>query len=452
MVHSRATPIEMQGGVTTLPTGSSNLRTDLSDDHPVSFVYDSGLASARGELKDPATLTGRVRLDHTGQMQCTACHDPHDNQYGKFLVAQNTASALCVACHDQNYWSTSIHKTSSATWNGVGVNPWPHTTGTTVSANACESCHAPHNAGTGPRLLNFAGEEPNCYSCHDGNVAAKNIQSEFNKSSVHPVADTTGVHDPTEDAINPPRHVECVDCHNSHAAKTASATAPGATGALAGVKGVNASGSVINPVTKEYELCYRCHADSTNRGPALVPRQTAQTNTRLEFATSSASYHPVEAAGKNSSVPSLIAPWTASSLMYCTDCHNNDQGPNAGGSGPNGPHGSTYPPLLERQLELTDFQAESSANYALCYKCHDRTSILSDASFPLHNKHVAEKQTACTTCHDSHGVVAAPRLINFNTTYVTPSSGGRLEYNSTGPLHGNCYLSCHGTDHNPKSY
>ena len=83
--------------------------------------------------------------------------------------------------------------------------------------------------------LNFAGEAENCYPCHDGNVAAKNIESEFNKASIHPIVATAGIHDPTEDPVNPPRHVTCVDCHNSHAVKLAPATAPAASGALAGV-------------------------------------------------------------------------------------------------------------------------------------------------------------------------------------------------------------------------
>jgi len=252
--------------------------------------------------------------------------------------------------------------------------------------------------------------------------------------------------------LHPPRHVECVDCHNPHAAKTTGATVPNASGALAGVTGVNSSGAVVTPVTTEYELCYRCHADSGNRGPAVVPRQFVQTNTRLEFAAANASYHPIEAPGQNSSVPSLIAPWTTTSRMYCTDCHNNNQGPNAGGAGPNGPHGSDYAPLLERRLELTDFQSESAALYALCYKCHDRTSILNDESFKHHRKHVDDTQTACTTCHDPHGVAGNPHLINFNTAYVTPSSSGRLEYNSTGARRGNCSLTCHGKNHDPESY
>jgi predicted CXXCH cytochrome family protein len=462
MVASRTAAIEMQGGVTTLPIGPGNLGGDLSDDHPVSFTYDNALVAANGQLNDPATLTEKVRLDHNQQLQCTSCHDPHDSQYGKFLVRDNTASALCTSCHSLNFWQQSAHRLSNKTWNGSGINPWPHTSATTVSANACENCHAPHNAGTRPRLLNFPEEEKNCFSCHSGTVASKNIQTEFNKFSVHPILTTSGIHEPMEDPINPSRHVECADCHNAHASKGTPATAPAASGALAGVKGITASGTVVNPIVAEYELCFRCHADSVARGPARVNRQIVQTNKRFQFDPVNASYHSVGAVGKNPNVPSLIPPLTSSSRIYCTDCHNNDQGTKAGGVGPNGPHGSSYIPLLERQQLLTDGTPENIANYALCYKCHNRDSILADQSFRAingqgqdrgHRFHVVDQKAACTTCHDSHGVREQARLINFNRDYVSPSSNGRLEFVSTGSVSGNCSLTCHGTaDHAATSY
>lgn len=453
-VHSRTGTIALRGGTTVLPAGNSLLGTDLSDDHPVSFPYDATLATTNGELRHPSTLTGAVRLDSNGQMQCTACHDAHNDQFGKFLVMDNTASALCSACHDKNFWTTSSHATSTKTWNGTGTDPWPHTTNATVQTNGCENCHRPHAAGNKPRLLNFPGEESNCLSCHSGTVAAKNLQPEFNKLSTHPIMATTGVHDPMEDPVNSSRHVECVDCHNPHAAKSQAASAPTASGDLAGVKGVSLSGATVDPLTNEYELCFRCHGDSTNRGPARVTRQTPQTNTRLEFQTSNASFHPVAGPGKNPNGPSLIAPMTTASVIYCTSCHNNNQGPGAGGTGPDGPHGSTFTPLLERRLEITDNQLESAAIYALCYKCHSRTSILNNQGFRYHKIHIVDVRSACTTCHDSHGSANSPHLINFNTTYVTKSTSRNSgpTYTSTGVNRGVCTLTCHGKDHNPFNY
>lgn len=450
MVENRTQWIQFQGGTTHMPPGRSNLETDLSDDHPISFIYDAALASANGELKDPAAITGRAQPDHSGQVQCTSCHDPHDDQFGQFLVMDNYASALCTSCHNTRHWAGSTHRTSAATWNGSGLDPWPTSDEGTVEANACANCHASHHAGTAARLLRLPDEEPNCYVCHNGNVAAKNVEQVFNKPSVHPIEDTQDVHDPIEDRNNEPRHVECVDCHNPHASKSTTASAPNASGRLAGVAGVTAEGADVDPIQYEYELCFRCHADN-NPGSSYLPRHIAENNTRTEFSPSSDSYHPVVSPGTNPDVPSLTAPWQESSIMYCSDCHNNDQNA-ADGSGPKGPHGSLYAPILGRQLEMGDNVPESSAAYALCYQCHNRTSILGDKSFKAHEKHVSGEDTACTTCHDPHGVVGNTHLINFHADYVQPSSSGRLEFIDDGDRRGTCYLECHGKDHNPISY
>jgi predicted CXXCH cytochrome family protein len=451
MVSSRSTPISFIGGVTGMPSGESNLGTDLSDDHPVSFRYDASLAAANGELKNPATLPAAIRLDDNGDLQCASCHDPHDDQFGKFLVMNNFASALCISCHDKDNWIDSSHRTSTATWNGNQPDPWNHTEETTVAANACENCHKPHTAGTPMALLNFTTEEANCFSCHNGNVAGSNVEADFSKASVHPVSLTTGVHDPLEDLVNAPRHVECVDCHNPHAANGNAADAPDASGALDGLAGIAQSGSVVEPLQFQYELCYRCHADSNNKGPALVNRIDPETNTRLEFDPGNPSYHPVVATGQNPNVPSLKSPYTVNSRIYCTDCHNSNTGGNAGGSGPDGPHGSVFAPLLERQLIMTNGSSESAANYAMCYKCHNRSSIIDDKSFHEHQKHIKDEKASCMTCHDPHGSLNNTHLINFNPDYVFPLNG-TIEFVDTGLFTGNCTLLCHGKAHNQEDY
>jgi len=467
-VSSRTTPIAMQGGTTMMPVGDpNNLGTDLSADHPISFLYDSALAARDSEIKDPGQLNGAVRLDKQSLLQCTSCHDPHNDQYGNFLVMDNTGSLLCLTCHQPNSWSGSAHaissvivpaavsaKISNVTKNSIGAKALA-VRASTLAAIGCESCHVTHNAGGRKFLMQSAVPEQNCFVCHNGTTVQKNVEADFDKISVHPITLNSDSHSPDEDPINPPeRHVTCADCHNSHAANKSAAVAPNISGAMAGVVGVTSAGGIIKPAQKEYEVCFRCHADSVERGPATVTRQFPQNNTRLQFATGNQSFHPVESAGKNStSVPSLISPtWNVNSVIYCTDCHNSDSGPGAGGGGANGPHGSAFRPLLERNLALTDFQAESPAAYALCYKCHSRSVVLSNTSFRFHNSHVVTDQTACTTCHDSHGIANAPHLINFNTTYVSTNSLGQMSYTSTGVFKGVCSLTCHGVEHKNTAY
>jgi predicted CXXCH cytochrome family protein len=467
-VSSRTLPIEMQGGTTTMPSGPSNLGTDLSGDHPISFLYDSALAARDPQIKDPVHLIGVVRPDKEGRLQCTACHDPHNNQFGNFLVMDNSGSALCVTCHQPGSWNSSAHAISSVVAPAALVaeitGPATKSTATKslparatkMSAIGCAACHANHRAGGGKFLMRSSVAEQNCFVCHNGGIMLqKDVASDFQKPSVHPITLHSDSHGPDEDPVNPSeRHVVCADCHNPHAAKKSTTVAPNLPGALAGVAGVTAAGGVIRPAQREYEVCFRCHADSRERGEATVMRQFPQTNTRLQFAAGNQSFHPVEAAGKNSvSVPSLISPaWTVNSVMYCTSCHNSDTGPGAGGSGASGPHGSEFRPLLERNLVMTDFQAENPSAYALCYKCHNRSVVLSSTSFRFHQSHVVDDKTACTTCHDSHGVPNAPHLVNFNKLYVTPNSVGVLNYSSTGLFKGVCSLTCHGKDHQNTAY
>jgi len=80
---------------------AANLGTDLTNDHPVAFTYNAALQTADGELVDPTTLTGAVRLFGAGgdQVECASCHDPHNNVNVPFLVTSNTGSALCTTCH-----------------------------------------------------------------------------------------------------------------------------------------------------------------------------------------------------------------------------------------------------------------------------------------------------------------------------------------------------------------
>ncbi len=85
---------------------------DLASSHPISFTYDSALATADGALHDPATVTSGLGgtiaedlLDSQDKVQCTSCHDVHTTGFGEYLLKYDIDAAaehealLCRACH-----------------------------------------------------------------------------------------------------------------------------------------------------------------------------------------------------------------------------------------------------------------------------------------------------------------------------------------------------------------
>jgi len=437
-------------------TGKSNLGTNLSADHPISFVYDAALASSRGELAHPTTLVGAVKIDKNQEMQCTSCHDPHEDKRPKFIRTETRYGALCLNCHLPNGWTTSTHATSTAVWSGVGTSPWPVGAFASVAENACSNCHKTHSAGHDKALLAQAGEVTNCLVCHNGNVANHNLQGEFAKLSIHPVNNSEWVHTPNEDATQMARHVTCADCHNPHQSNNITATTPNVTGRLTGVKGVTQFGTSVKTASYEFEVCYKCHG-LTAAQSASFQRLDNVRNVRLQFDPANPSYHPVAAIGKYPDIQNLMTGYTATSRIGCGSCHNNDTTSPTGNT-PSGPHGSNFAPILERQYDMADNTVETPQSYALCYKCHDRNALTTDlpGKFP-HARHLAQG-TACASCHDAHGSRLYPRLINFmlfdkNGIPVVSKSTvqQRLEYVPS--LNGGqCYLSCHGVNHEPATY
>ena len=453
---SESQAISMSGSQ-KLSTVHGLIGTDLRDDHPISFSYMDSFSQLGARLNPPGSWDPRVRLDAASEVQCTTCHNPHNDQFGKFMVMDNQESALCRACHKYDAFAQTSHATSTRQWNGSGANPWPNTDYHDVRTNACLNCHASHHAEGQKELLTSALEENVCYACHNGSVASFNLQAVFNKPYHHPVELSQGAHQDGENPLLTGDHVECVDCHNPHRARVADAVAPNVKGVLEGVSGVDATGAGVSDAVYEYQICFKCHADKQSPSLHVIARQISSLNALKDFSPSSPSFHPVETAGRNPDVPSLISPLSPASMIYCSDCHNNDQ-PGAPGSA--GPHGSSIEFMLAAEYRTGDNITESPANYALCYKCHSRASIIANESFKFHSLHVVDKKTPCSVCHDAHGIdfnrgntTNNAHLINFDTSVVQPLPGNPDPvYRSLGPGTGDCSLRCHEIDHAPKSY
>jgi predicted CXXCH cytochrome family protein len=487
-------------GSDRFPAGSlSDFGLDLSGHHPVSFSYSASLPNAELASLPPPDLV----FGGSDEVHCMTCHDPHNDTEGRFLVKSNRYSALCTTCHQITGWLGSAHATSTASVAGILPRPpktWP--TYTQLNEWGCEVCHTPHFAPTAEQLLNFTTAPPSPFSCTSagchssdpppahagagpaglvsprmpgrGATGAADIAGQTRKPSAHRDDSGTAASS-VRPSAGPARtgvgSVGCADCHNPHVGTTQRAEAPYASGLLRGVGGVDRNGVALRAVTYEYEVCFRCHGDFT---PDIdfVPRVIATTNTRLAFDTGNASYHPVVAMGRNfdiPSIPSSLRPaMTPAAVIYCTACHADDEGVSRG------PHGSAYPPILKERYETADGNPESYEAYALCYRCHERTSILGDASFRAkqprttasgggHSGHL-QAGAPCSVCHDPHGVYetgiagagatgAHTALINFDTRFVQPRPGSPYPvFGDDGTFAGRCSLVCHGVDHDTMSY
>lgn len=309
----------------------------------------------------------------------------------------------------------------------------------------CAGCHAGRGTKNTPLLKERL--EKMCFVCHGSMTRGKssiNIESVFVKPSRHPVLETTVYHRRGEELperMNTvPRHVSCYDCHIVHATipeKTFNKVGGYAPGKLRlEVKGPPA-GMKLPEATTDFELCYLCHSDSAN-----LP--VTSRNVSLEFDPSNESFHPVEMPGRNKSMPSLLRGLSPTDTITCGDCHgNNDR------TGPKGPHGSDYAPLLVAEYR-TQNGVESQRAYALCYGCHDRRSILQNDSFNRHKEHIVfyAGGTSCFACHASHGSRPRSALIEFAPDRVSASvNAGTVNYINI-PKAPRCSLLCHGAEHN----
>jgi hypothetical protein len=294
-------------------------------------------------------------------------------------------------------------------------------------------------------------EEETCLSCHQTPGSAVDIRSELGKISRHPVDLASGVHDPTENPLTAPPHVECFDCHNGHRLHGKSASAPAVAGSNVGVSGMNETGVAVEEASYQYEICFKCHADNPFNGTQEIIRQINDPNMRLQFSSMNPSFHPVIDVGKETVVPSLRSGLSTSSIIYCTDCHGSDSVSRTETSSVRGPHGSVYEHLLVARYANDDYpKPYLETNYELCYRCHDDKILLDSArsTFPLHQEHVVTRQVPCAVCHDPHGVPmvdgATPEhnahLINFDTRFVNQ---GTYTVNATG---GSCTVSCHSSN------
>ncbi|MGC2108439.1 MAG: cytochrome c3 family protein [Candidatus Korobacteraceae bacterium] len=479
--------------------------TNLQSSHPFSLqlpIKDTidlvASLAAQGKTGDP---TGAVHLVN-GNIECTSCHNPHvqaiDLLSQNFLVRDSSKAQMCLACHDPNRtlsnqvnplagWGTSAHNlATNKVSTGAGLGSYG-----TVAANACISCHTPHNA-LGPARLLHGLNEQDCIACHGGGTnltpAIANVFTEFSKVG-HPFPAGNNTHDAAENTLlNNNRHATCVDCHSGHASQavTTFTIPPAVRVSQAGIAGISASDgtTIVNPSVNQYENCLRCHGTSTGKVsnpiygylPLRVVSAGDPLNVIPQFAATASSSHPVTH-GRSSPLPqpSLLQTMlderggttngrVMGSQIFCTDCHNSDDNREFGGTGPNGPHGSAHTHILERDYEFSQAATPGGlitnlfpnpdltvhGPYAMCGKCHDLSNVVSNASWNQHGSHI-NTGFSCSVCHTAHGMgarngtISGERLVNFDINVVAQNSGTPVSYSRATNT---CTLVCHNTAHN----
>jgi len=483
----------------------NTMGTQLQGSHPFSLQLPLKDAAslvpslvANGTTNDPTKSVQLIK----GNIECSSCHNPHiqntDKLSANFLVRDNAKGAICLACHTPSprtvnghdnplsLWSAGIHATS-----GTLVNPAAALGGyATVADFACQSCHSQHNAG-GTGLLR-GHNETDCVTCHSGgntlSPVAPNIFVEFAKQGSHPFSTSMGTHDPGENVLlNQNRHATCADCHNSHAANqvTSFGLPPQIRGSQSALNGISAADgvTVVSPSVNQYENCLRCHGTSTGKTtnpanygylPVWAVSALDPLNVVSQLSVTSTSSHPV----MHDSTSPFPQPSLRPNMMnldgatpgrpmgnriFCTDCHNADDNREFGGSGANGPHGSSWAHILERRYEFTQAAVPGgtvtnlfpnpdlsiAGPYAMCAKCHDLNQLVNNTSFSGHANHINDG-FSCSACHTAHGMggvsgtVTGERMVNFDIAVVAANGITPISY-SRGK--NSCALVCHNHPH-----
>jgi predicted CXXCH cytochrome family protein len=440
---------------------------DLSSIHPFNFKLP--LQTADNLLAVVTSTPARTANPSVhmidGNVQCETCHNAHVmniDSSNMFLVVDNSASALCLACHTSTpststnvakqtkpmtsshvasgtvkatsynamtEWSTSVHA-QGGFQIAKAANAGPYGT---LRKNGCLSCHTPHKAQGKTALLsptkqtvsNMDATAQTCMNCHNGgstvSPAIMNVYQEFSKKG-HPFPSGSNMHVKGEAAVlNKNRHATCVDCHEAHASQKtssfASVTIRPSQNGMSGVSAVDGN-TVVSPATNQYQVCLRCHGSSTGKQalaifgylPTRITTNGDALNLVPALSATAISSHPISHDRQSTyTQPSLrAAMWnidgrTQGRLMgtrlLCTDCHNSDDNREFGGSGPNGPHGSQYNHILERRYEFSQVAAGSGSSAGPGTTIQNLLPVVVDPS-------ANGPYSLCAKCHDLTNILS----------------------------------------------
>jgi len=430
----------------------------------------------------------------------------------------------CLNCHDTH----TVHGSRRLVREGTDSISEPKSGGNSAIEESCYQCHT-----SDPIITNASNEVPDIetdFTILNRHMPITTIDQPAS-IEVHDISDADfsetrvglGLGNPTN------RHVECTDCHNPHrvmkdrlfsgdSGDTSEGThehASGHTNIASGVLrgswgvepnyggsqfldmpisyqvkegdgGLNApagsSGSAVPYVTREYQVCLKCHSDygytddgNYPAGGRPVPgvsggttvgvnNLTEYTNQAMEFQapagqqngnTGNRSWHPViDVTGRTAGVRNMssnnnmfLPPWGSGNIgnqtMYCSDCHGSDtalQTVVPSGNNPWGPHGSSNDFILKGTWTASTGSGGNN-DPGICFKCHNSRGYATqqhdnddngwesgfggnaDSNLHAFHRDQVNKNLRCSWCHVAipHGWKNKAFLVNLND--VGPEAG-----------------------------
>ncbi len=337
---------------------------DLTNDHPISVTYDSGLSNRDGELRAPnASQQSTILVNSTnplfgkraagqsanrpvlpleptgasgaGQVQCTTCHDPHIKGDGtdlsnegniKFLrrprvqtvqptyvdgqaVYGDSGNIICLACHDKGL-------------QGLGGNSWN-------------------------------------YSAHANSLVA---------TPTYRAAAATTRNLPTTIQV---WQASCLNCHDTHTVTGSRRLLREGTDATPGTA-LSAGGFKAGGSSALEETCYQCHRDAAG---SILATSTSVPDIRSDFNIANGYYMPITSANQDGGGVEMHDP--GSGRAGFADGY--------AGSG------------LVNGLPTTGSNCIAASNDKCGADLIERRSLLGTT--------VANRHVECTDCHNPHRVV-----------------------------------------------
>ncbi len=431
---------------------------------------------------------------------CRACHDTtnHTQGYVELKDADNPAAVItlnndlrtnaaeaaklepfCLSCHDADGAGGFAPFSDGRMPPVVDAALWNSGSHKGAGSATCFDCH---DNGHGSNKINLLSpynaapdaspddplrqEERFCYQCHDGSVAAVDIQTDFGRTSHHKVSDT----DQADGS-----KVECTNCHNPHTVSAAAKLSDPDTGGVWGGSmdgfcltchdglppvGVTfAAGGPGTPISVHSNVdvtaveapfssvCIQCHEQHGADNLYLI-RQMVEVNPPLTVG-------PITftaTSGANSFDDGV----SALTSRICVACHQDPNNPgypmtnHQGGAGHSG--GLDFTASDCSQCHPHDVDSDSTTQDGFmpdpkCTGCHQfpmgpRRQIVGMGGDFSNTSHHVQGQVVdddCKLCHEmSQHQNGTVRLYNVDTGAVIPYTGG--------PIPEAFCLACHDGD------